>query len=119
MSLLTQMMQECQLYHQKTSRNEIGGIVYDWVPGVNFNAAIEQASTQEQMLAEQQGLHEIYTVVTERGMFLDYHNVFVRTSDNAIFRVISKTQDAHPMSTVKIAKVQAERLEAMPNVSNS
>ena len=119
MSLLTQMMQECQLYEKTRDRNEIGGIVYEWTAGITFNAAIEQASTQEQMLAEQQGLHEVFTVVTERGMSLDYHDVFVRTSDNAIFRVISKSQDAHPMSTVKIAKVQAERLEAMPNVSNS
>ena len=50
-------------------------------------------------------------MVVEQGFELDYHDVFKRLSDNAIFRVTSRTQDytAHPASTVKIAKVTAER----------
>lgn len=119
MSLLSQIMTDCQLYEKTRSRTEIGGIVYIWTAGMTFKAAIEVANTQEQMLAEQKGLSEAFTVVAERGVNLEYHDVFVRLSDNAIFRVTSRSQDSHPMSTVKISKVSAERLEAMPSVSDS
>ena len=71
------------------------------------------------MLAEQKGLSEAFTVVTERGLSLDYHDVFKRKSDDAIFRVTSKSQASHPASTIKISRVDAERLETMPSVSSS
>lgn len=119
LSLLKQIMEDCQLYDKTTVRSETGGYKYVWTPGVEFKAAIEQASTQEQMLAEQKGLSEAFTVVTERGLALDYHDVFKRKSDGAIFRVTSKSQASHPASTIKISRVDAERLETMPSVSNS
>lgn len=119
MSLLTQMMEDCVLYNRSTVPDGYGGYKYDWTPGVTFMAAVEKSSTAEQMLAEQKGVSEAFTVVTERSMSLDYHDVFVRKSDDAIFRITSKPQQAHPASTVKIAKLTAEQLEAMPSATNS
>lgn len=74
-------------------------------------AAIAKESSPEQQIAEKQGISEAFTVVVEDSFTLDYHDVFKRTRDNAIFRVTSRTQDstAHPASTVRIAKVTAER----------
>lgn len=113
------MMEDCVLYNRSTVRDEYGGFKYDWKPGVTFKAAVEKSSTAEQMLAEQKNVSEAYTVVTERNMVLTYHDVFVRQSDNAIFRITSKPQQAHPASTVKIAKLTAEMLEGMPSATNS
>ena len=111
MSLLTQMMEECKiLNHIRTDDGE-GGYDNKWTEGATFKAAIAKDGSPEQLVAEQQGISESFTVVVEDTFSLDYHDVFKRTRDNAIFRVTSRTQDstAHPASTVRIARVTAER----------
>ena len=121
MSILTQIMQDCQIINRQVLDDEFGGYKYVWSEGATFKAAIAKASTAEQMLAEQRDVDESYTVVVSKGMSLDYHDIFKRLSDEAIFRVTSRTVDstAHPASTVKIAKVSAERLEELPNATDS
>ena len=111
MNLLYQMMEECQILNHVRTDDDYGGYTEAWTPGSKFKAAIAKDSSPEQLVAEQQGVSESFKVVVQKSFSLDYHDVFQRLSDNAIFRVTSKTTDstAHPASTVKIAKVTAER----------
>ena len=111
MSLLTQMMEQCQILNHVRTDDAFGGYTEAWTAGAKFKAAIAKNSSPEVVVAEQQGISEQFTVVVADNIVLDYHDVFQRLSDNAIFRVTSKTTDstAHPASTVRIAKVTAER----------
>ena len=70
-------------------------------------------NSTEALIAEKQGVSEIYTVVVQKGTVLEYHDVFRRLSDGAVFRVTSNITDneAPNASTVRIAKVTAERWE--------
>lgn len=110
-SLLTQMMEDCRILNHIRSDDDFGGYTEEWSDGMRFKAAIAKDSSPEQKIAEQQGISEMFTVVVQDNIVLDYHDVFRRVSDGAIFRVTSKTTDstAHPASTVRIAKVTAER----------
>ena len=111
MSLLTQMMEECRILNHLRIDDDYGGYSEAWTDGAKFLAAIAKNTSTEQQIAEKEGLSEAFTVVVEDTFSLDYHDVFKRTRDNAIFRVTSRTTDstAHPASTVRIAKVTAER----------
>lgn len=111
MSLLTQMMDECRILNHVRTDDDFGGYTETWTEGAKFLAAIAKNASPEVTVAEQQGISEQFTVVVEDTFSLDYHDVFKRTKDNAIFRVTSRTVDstAHPASTVRIAKVTAER----------
>ena len=111
MSLLKQMMEDCQILTQTRTDDGFGGYTDTWVGGAKFKAAIAKDSSPEQLIAEKQGIAESFTVVVDKAFTINYHDVFQRLSDNSIFRVTSKTTDstAHPASTVKIAKVTAER----------
>ena len=111
MSLLTQMMDECKILNHVRKDDDFGGYTDTWEEGAKFMAAIAKNSSPEHQVAEQQGIAEQFTVVVDRSFSLDYHDAFKRTSDGSIFRVTSRTTDstAHPASTVKIAKVTAER----------
>ena len=113
MNLLTQAMEECQILNHVRTDDPYGGYTDEWTPGASFRAAIAKDGSPEMLLAEKQGVSETFTVVVDQSIFLDYHDVFKRLSDDAIFRVTSRTTDstAHPASTVKIAKVTAERWE--------
>ena len=113
MNLLTQMMVDCRIINHVRTDDEFGGYKEAWTPGATFKAAIAKDRSPEQKIAEKEGVAEMFTVVVNRGFSLGYHDVFQRLSDNAIFRVTSRTMDstAHPASTVQIAAVTAERWE--------
>ena len=107
------MMEQCQILNHIRTDDDFGGYTDAWEAGAKFMAAIAKMNSAEMILAEKQGISETYTVVVDEAFSLDYHDVFQRISDNAVFRVTSRTTDstAHPASTVRIAKVTAERWE--------
>lgn len=111
LSLLTQMMEECQILNHIRTDDDYGSSVDTWTDGSKFNAAIIKNSSTEAVIAERQGVNEIYTVVAPKSFPLDYHDVFKRLSDQQIFRVTGKTKDseAPAASSVAIAKVTAEK----------
>ena len=111
MSLLTEMMEKCVLMDRRTASDGAFGRAETYVEGAPFEAVIVKDSTTEGRLAEKLGVTEVYTVVTQKGFGLDYHEVFKRLSDGAIFRVTSNQTDseAPQRSTVQIGKVTAER----------
>ena len=111
MNLMFQMMEDCRILNHVRTDDPFGGYTDEWSDGMRFKAAISKDSSPEQLVAEKEGITESFTVVVPKDVFLDYHDVFRRISDGSIFRVTSKTTDstAHPASTVKIAKVTAER----------
>ena len=111
LNLLTQMMEECRILNHIRRDDDYGGYKETWEEGSSFRAAIAKNTSTEQQIAEKEGITEAFTVVVNKNFSLDYHDVFKRVSDGEIFRVTSRTADstAHPASTVKIAKVTAEK----------
>ena len=112
-NLISEMMEECCFLNHVRTDDDYGGYTDAWTDGATFSAAIAKNASPEQQIAEKEGISEAFTVVTDEHTILDYHDVFKRLSDNSIFRVTSRTLDstAHPRSTVRIAKVTAERWE--------
>lgn len=113
MSLLESMMDKCVLLNRVKDSDGVLGFVSTWTDGPEFMAFIKKDTTTEGRLAEKQGVTEVYTVVTARGFGLEYHDVFRRVDDGAIFRVTGNQRDseAPDASTVQIGKVAAERWE--------
>ena len=111
MSLIEQMMEPCTLLNRVRQNDGYGGYTESWTDGATFSAPFIKNSSPEVTLAEMQGANEVFTVVVPQTFSLDYHDVFRRDSDGTTFRVTSYTRDTDPpaRSTVKIAKVTAER----------
>ena len=114
MSLIFEMMEDCVLMNKSIQDDLYGGYgVTAWTEGVHFKASIIKNATTEALIAERQGIKELFTVVVQKGFTLDFHDVFKRVSDQEVFRVTSRVVDseAPARSTVKIAKVTAEKWE--------
>ena len=111
MSLIESMMEPCTLLNRVRQNDGYGGYTESWTDGATFSATFIKNTSPEVTLAEMQGANEIYNVVVPKGFTLDYHDVFRRESEGSTFRVTSYTRDsdAPEQSTVKIAKVTAER----------
>ena len=106
------MMDECRILNHVRTDDPYGGYINEaWTEGASFMCAIAKNTSTEQQIAEKQGISESFTVVVSDSITLDYHDVFKRVKDGEVFRVTSPTADstAHPASTVRIAKVTAER----------
>ena len=113
MSLIDEMMEECIMMDKTTVSDGAGGFDTKWVEGASFNAAIVKDSTLAARVAEKSGVKEIYTITVDRGITLDYHDVFKRKKDGAIFRVTSNIVDSETpdRATFQIGQVTAERWE--------
>ena len=111
LSLLDSMMEKCIILNHVREDDPYGSVVETWTDGATFDATIIKNSTTEAMIAERQGVSEIFTVVVKKGITLEYHDAFRRVSDGQIFRVTSNVTDsaAPDASTVKIAKITAEK----------
>lgn len=111
MSLITSMMEPCTFINRIRTDDPYGGYIEAYSDGATFRAAVIKNATTEAVVAEKQGITEIFTVVTDKGFALDYNDLFRRDSDGQVFRVTSNIKDseAPDASTVKIGKVTAEK----------
>lgn len=109
--LLDTMSEPCVMMDKVTAADGYGGTRVDWDQGAAFDAVVRKDSAPSQVVAQQQGVSEMFTVIVNRDVTLDYHDVFKRLSDGAIFRMTSSTKDAAApgMSSAPIAKATAER----------
>lgn len=112
MSYLLDVMKEpCVMMDKTTANDGLGGFTAQWTEGAAFDAIIRKDSAPAQIVAQQQGVNEMFTVIVDRAVPLEFHDVFKRLSDGAIFRMTSNTKDAAAPSpsTVPIAKGTCER----------
>lgn len=111
LSLIESMMEDFVFLNKVKVDDPVGGYKDDYQDGVTFKAAVIKNSTTEAQIAEKQGITEIFTIVTDKSMVLEFHDVLRRVSDGEIFRITSRAVDsqAPEASTVPIAKVSAER----------
>lgn len=101
MSLLYDAMETCRMLHKTTVDDPYGGdTLVNWVLGASFKAAITFDGSTEADIGQSQGSFSRYLVITQRAKVLEYHEVFIRPSDNKIFRVTTDGDDvATPRST--------------------
>ena len=113
MKLFETFMESCVMMDKRTVADELGGFDYQWVEGATFSAAIVKDSTMAARVAEKQGVTEVYTVTVRKGATLQFHDVFKRLSDSAVFRVTSNETDSESpdVATFEIGQVTAERWE--------
>lgn len=111
LSLIESMMENFVFLNKVKVDDLVGGYKDDYQDGVTFKAVVIKNSTTEAQIAEKNGISEIFTIVTDKSMVLEFHDVLRRESDGEIFRVTSRAVDsqAPEASTVPIAKVSAER----------
>ena len=111
MNLLDTMREACVMMDKTTVSDGMGGFTPTWTEGAAFTAVIRKDATPEEIVAQQQGAAETFTVIVDKSVPLEYHDVFKRVTDGAIFRLTSNTKDAAApaRSTVPIAKATCER----------
>lgn len=112
-NLIDAFMTKCVELRKVREPDGQGGYETKWQEGAAFEAAICKNTTLAASVAEKQGVTEVYTVTTAPGVGLEYHEVFRRESDGAVFRVTSNSTDsrAPKVAGFDFEQVKAERWE--------
>lgn len=108
--LLQESMETCVMLDRVTESDGYGGYTTSWHNGAEFKAAIVLDTSIQARTAEKQGVTALYTITTTKELNLQYHDVFMRKSDEKIFRVTSDGDDRRtPASaTLNMRQVSAE-----------
>lgn len=109
MSLLSEAMESCCFLDKTTQPDGYGGIERVWKEGAGFNAAFTLDSSIEAKIAAKQGVTGLYTIITEKNINLQFHDVLKRKSDGKIFRV---TSDGDDKRTPKSAALNMRNVSA-------
>lgn len=111
MSLIDAFKTDCVMMDKTSVPDGIGGFTHTWVEGAAFQAAIVKDTTTEARIAEHEGVTELYTVTVSKNTPLEFHDVFKRKEDGAVFRVTSNVTDSKTPSvaTFHFGQVSAER----------
>lgn len=105
------MMDDCVFMEKTRQVDNLGGYNVVWSEGVGFEAAIKLEDSIQAETAQKQGVTSIYLVSVNRNIPLEFHDVFKRTKDGAIFRVTSNMTDntSPEFSAIDLGQVRAER----------
>lgn len=102
MSLMDEYTVDCVLLVKTRTDDPVGGYKTTWVPGIKFKAAWEFESAPEITVAEQQGVSRTYGIYVDKTLDLDFHEVFRRTDNGQIYRVINPGTDRKTPSFSKL-----------------
>lgn len=108
--LMKDFSEACTLLEKTRVPDGEGGWSTAWVDGMQFEAAITYDTTIQARVAESDGMKATYTVTTDKGTKLDFHDVFRRNRDGQVFRVTSQGDDKKtpPSATFQVSQVAAE-----------
>jgi hypothetical protein len=87
LSLIYEMMEKCCILNKIREDDDYGSETITWSDGTSFDASIIKDSTTEAIVAERQGIKEIFTVVTKKGFSLSYNDYFKRITKSLPFVV--------------------------------
>ena len=116
MSLLSDAMETCTMVDKITAPDGYGGVTTQWVDGASFKCAFAFDNSVQARTAQTLGSKEMYTIVTEKNINLQYHDVLRRERDGKIFRVTSDGDDKYTpeSANLNMRTVSAEEW-SLPN----
>lgn len=106
MNLLDETQEECVMIDKVTKPDGYGGISTEYQEGAGFSANIFLDSSMQAKIAAVQGVKSLYTVLTNKNVLLNYHDIFIRVEDRKTFRITSdgyenKTPDSATLQKLK------------------
>lgn len=102
MSLLDESMEGCCFLEKKHVSDGEGGFINEWTEGEHLNAAITFDTSMAARAAAKQGVRNLYTVTTRKGVALEFHDVIKRISDGKVFRITSDGADRQTPNTARL-----------------
>ncbi len=115
-NLLFDQFEPCIFMVKSKQPDELGGTETVWTEGTRFDAYCRMDAPVQQIIGDKLVEKSTYTIITYENTRLDFRDVIKRVSDGKLFRATSDGDDYKlpSTSTIKLNKVTAEELTALP-----
>ena len=111
MSLLDSEKVTCKFIDKTTVPDGYGGYTTEYSEGTEFPCNIILDQSMQSRIAEKQGVTALYTILTDKSIMLEFHQIIKRVADGQLFRITSKDSATPKTATLNIRKVNAEEYE--------
>lgn len=107
---LIDWMEKCIIMNKTKISDGEGGFDVTWAEGAEIYCAIALDSSMRARIAQSEGFTNVYSIVTNANVNLEFHDVIKRVSDGKIFRITSDGSDnkSPKFSSLNMRKVSAE-----------
>lgn len=111
MSLLDDFAMTCVMMEKKRVPDGAGGYIVEWTEGAGFTAYPSMDTSLEARRAEKEGVTSLFSVLVEKNVPIEYHDVYRETATGETYRVTSNPQDKETpkSSTMALKSFTAER----------
>ena len=106
MSLIDSFKVDCVKMIEVRTPDGEGGYVDVWSEGNTFQAAIVYDNSLENQIAQKYGVSSAYTITTDKGINLTYHDVIKRISDGKYFLLTNNSEDKNTPSVATFSFTQ-------------
>lgn len=94
MSLLDEYKEDFAYMDKTHSRDDEGNPIVVWTESaVSFKAAIRFDNSIQAKRAHVEGVEDLYTIITDKSIDLEYNDVVKRLKDGTTFRVTTSGKD--------------------------
>ncbi len=113
MSLLDSAMETFCFVEKHRENDGVGGFIYVWTEGIEFQANARFDSSMQAKIAQAQGVKSLYTITTRKDLILEHLEVIKRISDGKLFRITSNGEDNKTPNSaaLNMRQVSAEEFE--------
>lgn len=87
------MMVPCVFMEKVRVADGLGGWSTSWQEGAQFDAAIVKNNSSQVVVAEAQGMEQVYLITVHKEVPIAFHDVIKRVSDGFIFQITSEKLD--------------------------
>lgn len=93
MSLLSEQMEDFVILEKTRVPDGYGGLITRYVDGETIKAATSLDDSTEARVGVLQGVKDVYTIITNKSITLEYHDVLRRVRDGRVLRVTTDGTD--------------------------
>lgn len=94
MSLLDEYKEDFAYMDKTHTRDDEGNPIVIWTESaVSFKAAIRFDNSVQAKRAQAEGVEDLYTIITDKGIDLEFNDVVKRLKDGTTFRVTTSGKD--------------------------
>lgn len=118
MSLLDEYKESFAFMDKSHTRDEEGNPVVTWAQSeATFQAALRFDNSIQAKIAQANGVQDLYTIVTDKDIDLEFNDVVKRIKDGTTFRVTTSGKDNHTpeSATLNMRAVSAKLWEIPDN----
>lgn len=99
-TVMDDMAEPCQQIIRTAIPDGFGGFKYQYKNGTTFDALVRKDTSTESLIAEKQGIVELYTIVVDKSVPITYNDIIRHLPSGDTLRIASRESNKIPKTSL-------------------